>query len=64
VCDNPGTTDGDGAYRVVVPNTGACTITVVHEGKRAAATVHSYDKPTAYDFELVQGRGGWELHRR
>jgi hypothetical protein len=57
-------TDGDGVYRLFVKTSGACTIVVEPGGRNAAAEVYSYDRPTGYNFELVDRNGRWELVRR
>ena len=61
----PGTTDHEGTYRLYSKVAGACTLEMHHQGRSAAASLYSYDRPTAYDFDLVKdGKGGWELRRR
>lgn len=59
-----GTTDAEGVYRLFAKTTGACTLEVNAGGRRAVGQLYSYDKPTAYDFELVQAGGRWILRRR
>jgi len=56
-----GSTDGEGVYRVFVRATGGCTLIVDPNGRHATASVYSYDTPTAYDFDLVNRNGRWEL---
>ena len=56
-----GSTDGDGIYRVFVRTNGGCTLIVDPGGRNAAAPVYSYDRPTAYNFDLVNQGGRWEL---
>ena len=63
--DTPGgTTDGEGVYRLYAKTTGSCSLEVNAGGRRATGTLFSYDKPTAYDFELVNSGGRWVLQRR
>jgi hypothetical protein len=59
-----GTTDPEGVYRLFAKTTGACTLEVNAGGRRAVGQLYSYDKPTAYDFDLVQDGGRWLLRRR
>lgn len=59
------TTDQEGTYRLFSKAAGSCTLEMEHQGRRAVGSLYSYDRPTAYDFDLVQdGKGGWELRRR
>ena len=61
----PGTTDHEGMYRIYSKAAGPCTLELRHQGRRAAGSLYSYDRPTAYDFELMKdGKGGWELRRK
>jgi hypothetical protein len=60
----PSRTGADGSYRIVVRSTGPCTITVRHGAINASGAVHSYDRPTAYDFEVVGDGGRFSLQRR
>lgn len=59
-----GTTDGEGVYRVFVRATGGCMLVVDPGGRRATASVYSYDRPTAYDFDMVFRDGRWQLSLR
>lgn len=59
-----GTTDPEGVYRLFAKTAGACTLEVNAGGRRAVGQLYSYDKPTAYDFDLVQDGGRWILRRR
>jgi hypothetical protein len=56
-----GTTDGDGVYRLFARANGGCTLVVEPDGRRATAAVYSYDRPTAYSFDLINRGGRWEL---
>jgi len=60
-----GTTAGDGAYRINVPQQGQCTLTLPsYEGSPSAA-IFSGPNPAAYNYELVKGANGkFELKRR
>lgn len=61
----PGTTDKEGTYRLYSKSAGPCTLEIEHHGRRATGTLYSYDRPTAYDFDLVKdGKGGYELRKR
>lgn len=63
--DSPsGATDQEGVYRLFAKSTGACTLEVNAGGRRAVGSLYSYDKPTAYDFDLVNEGGRWVLRRR
>jgi hypothetical protein len=62
--DSPGATDADGVYRVFVRATGSCQLAVEPNGRNVVAGIYSYDRPTGYNFELVQRNGNWELIRR
>jgi len=59
-----GTTDAEGTYRLFSKTAGSCTLEVNAGGRRAVGQLYSYDKPTAYDFDLVQEGGRWTLRRR
>jgi hypothetical protein len=59
-----GNTDGEGVYRVFVRSTGGCMLVVDPGGKGAKASVYSYDRPTAYDFDMVFRDGRWQLFLR
>lgn len=59
-----GTTDNEGSYRLFSKTTGSCTLEVNAGGRRALGQLYSFDKPTAYDFDLVQEGGRWILRRR
>lgn len=64
--ESPATkTDQEGTYRLLSKGAGPCTLEMDHGGRRASGSLYSYDRPTAYDFDLVKdGKGGWELRRR
>lgn len=57
-------TDAEGVYRLFVRATGGCDLVVVLPGRRMTATVYSYDRPTAYDFDIVHEGTGWVLRKR
>jgi hypothetical protein len=60
-------TDTTGVYRLYVKATGSCTLTFEPQGRNAQGSLYSYDRPTEYDFDLVdQGSGHWALvpHKR
>lgn len=59
-----GVTDDDGVYRLFVRATGSCQLVIEPNGRNVAATIYSYDRPTAYNFDLVNNNGRWELVRR
>jgi hypothetical protein len=60
-----GTTDQEGMYRLYSKAAGPCSLEVEHRGRRAVGPVYSYDRPTAYDFDLVSdGKGGFGLRKR
>ena len=59
-----GGTDRDGVYRLFTKATGQCTISINYGGTLINASVYSYDRPTAYDFDIVRQGNGWVLQRR
>jgi hypothetical protein len=59
-----GRTDPEGVYRLFSKITGACTLEVNAGGRRAIGGLYSYDRPTAYDFDLVNENGRWVLRKR
>jgi hypothetical protein len=64
--ESDGRTDNAGVYRVFVKATGSCTLVLEPNGRNAAGSVYSYDRPTSYDFDLVDQGGHWVLvaHKR
>lgn len=58
---NNGNTDVEGVYRVFARSTGGCSLVAEPDGRKASASVYSYDRPTAYNFDLVNRNGRWEL---
>lgn len=60
----PGRTDQEGVYRMFVRATGSCQLMLEPNGRRAMGSLYSYDRPTAYDFDLVQQDGRWMLRKR
>ena len=60
-----GTTGGDGAYRINVPQEGQCTFVLPSVQGRPSATVFSSPNPASYNFELAKlADGKYELRRR
>ena len=60
-----GTTGGDGAYRINVPQEGQCTFALPAFEGRPSATVFSSPNPASYNFELAKlADGKYELRRR
>ena len=60
-----GSTAGDGAYRINVPQQGQCTFVLPTFEGRPSATVFSSPNPASYNFELAKGGDGkYELRRR
>jgi hypothetical protein len=59
-----GTADTEGVYRLFTRATGACQLVVDLPGRRMSASVYSYDRPTAYDFDVVREGEGWVLRKR
>ena len=56
-------TDDRGAYRLFVPHTGRCTLSVPDHGG-ASAAIYSFDEPVRFDFEVVPADGGFQLRKR
>ena len=54
----PVKTDKKGAYRLVIAQTGKCTLTVTHGGKSATMNVVSFDDATQSDVVLAVGADG------
>ena len=52
-----GKTDHEGVYRLFTRATGSCTLVLDPDGRRAESSLYSYDRPTAYDFDLMAGSG-------
>jgi hypothetical protein len=60
-----GATDNGGVYRLFGRGTGTCILVLNLQGFQASGSLYSYDRPTAYDFDLVrQGDGSWRLSLR
>ena len=60
-----GSTAGDGAYRISVPQEGQCTFVLPTFEGRPSATVFSSPNPASYNFELAKlADGKYELRRR
>jgi hypothetical protein len=60
----PGRTNQEGVYRMFVRSTGSCQLVLEPNSRRAPGSLYSYDRPTAYDFDLVQQNGRWVLLQR
>ena len=60
----PGKTDGEGVYRVFARATGACQLVVDLPNRRISAPVYSFDRPTAYNFDVVRDGNNWILRKR
>ena len=56
--DGPVKTDAKGSYRLVIGQTGKCTLTVTHDGKSATMNVVSFDDATQSDVVLAVGADG------
>jgi hypothetical protein len=54
----PVKTDKKGAYRLVIAQTGKCTLTVTQDGKSATMNVVSFDDATQTDVVLAVGADG------
>jgi hypothetical protein len=54
----PVKTDKKGSYRLVIAQTGKCTLTVTHDGKSATMNVVSFDDATQTDVVLTVGADG------
>ena len=59
----PGKTDTEGVYRVFARATGACQLLVDLPGRRMSAPVYSFDRPTAYNFDVVRDGNNWILRK-
>jgi hypothetical protein len=59
-----GSTDDQGVYRLFVRQARSCRLILDPRGRNAEGALYSYDKPTAYDFDLVHEGGRWVLRRR
>lgn len=59
-----GQTRSGGSYRVRVPTSGRCSFAVEHDGRRWITSIHSYDDPTQYNFDLVREGDRYVLRRR
>src|SRR4029079_10408883 len=59
-----GTTAGDGAYRINVPQQGQCTLVLPDQAGKPSAMVFSTPNPALFNFELVKAGNGYELKRR
>jgi hypothetical protein len=57
-------TDEFGNYRVVVPETGKCTITVWFSGKPIQNDIQSYWSPVRFDWSLEKSGEGYLLKRQ
>jgi hypothetical protein len=57
-------TDDEGVYRVFAKGTGNCQLVLDPGGRNAPGPLYSYDRPTAYDFDLIREGGRWILRKR
>jgi hypothetical protein len=60
----PGSTDDYGNYRIVVAETGKCTITVQFDGAPAKGEVESYPTPVRFNWLLEKSGTGYSLKRQ
>src|SRR5262245_562987 len=54
----PVKTDARGGYRIVINQTGKCTLTVTHQGKSATVDVVSFDNAAQADISLKLDAAG------
>lgn len=54
----PVKTDKKGAYRLVIGQTGKCTLSVTHEGKSATMSIVSFEDAAQSDVVLAVGADG------
>ncbi len=54
----PVKTDKKGAYRLVIGQTGKCTLTVTHDGKSATMNIVSFEDAAQSDVVLAVGADG------
>jgi hypothetical protein len=59
-----GVTDDFGNYRVVVPETGKCTITVQFKGQSISGEIQSYWSPVRFDWVLEKTGEKYSLKRQ
>ncbi len=57
-------TDKFGSYRVIVKETGKCTLTVYYEDQSPSFQLVSYDKARRYDLILETKDGSYYLRRK
>ena len=60
----PGSTDDLGNYRIIVAETGKCTITVQFNGQSAPGEVQSYPTPVRFNWLLEKSGNGYSLKRQ
>jgi len=60
----PGSTDDLGNYRIIVAETGKCTITVQFNGQSAQGEVQSYPTPVRFNWLLEKSANGYSLKRQ
>jgi hypothetical protein len=60
----PATTDKKGAYRLVIGQTGKCTLTITYDGKSATVDVVSFDDAAQADIALSVDASGKLTARR
>ncbi|HSV63739.1 MAG TPA: hypothetical protein VLH83_10385 [Chthoniobacterales bacterium] len=57
----PGSTDDLGNYRIIVEETGKCTITVQFNGQSAQGEVQSYPTPVRFNWLVEKSGSGYSL---
>jgi hypothetical protein len=57
-------TDKSGSYRIVIPETGKCTLSVTHKGQTATLSVASYDDAAQADIVLESKDGKLTARRK
>jgi hypothetical protein len=60
----PASTDQFGNYRIIVPETGKCTITVWFRGQPIRGDIQSYWGPVRFDWALEKTGEGYLLKRQ
>jgi len=60
----PGRTDAEGVYRLFTKATGNCQFVVELPGRKLSVSMYSFDRPTAYDFDVVRDGTNWILRKR
>jgi len=57
-------TDKTGSYRLVLAETGKCTMTVTYKGQSASVEIASYDDPSQIDLVVATSGGKLSVRRR